>query len=262
MNQNYLLKSMKVWENFFTRNIKANVRPIASNDIVSPVDGKILYYGVVNEKNKTLEQIKGVKYSLRDFMGSDSPIFDVIKKEKEIKSDRLLYYCIIYLAPGDYHGYHSPADCTIDERRHFSGHLFSVSPFAVQRIQGLFALNERVVLTGKWKYGFFAFVPIGAYNVGSIKLKNEPDFSTNLPSQLISQYEKKIYNPALDLKKGENIGFFNLGSTVVFLFEGPPLVFTKKPFEKVKMGEEICKMLTEEEIKTHIEELKVRRKKY
>jgi len=84
---------------------------------------------------------------------------------------------------GDYHGYHSPVDWTINERVHFPGHLFPVASWAVRFIRHLFPLNERVVLTGTWKHGFFSYAPVGAYNVGSIELNFDPDLRTNLPEQ-------------------------------------------------------------------------------
>jgi phosphatidylserine decarboxylase len=81
---------------------------------------------------------------------------------------------IIYLAPGDYHGVHSPVDWKIEEMRHFPGPLFSVSPLAARSIKGLFAINERIVLNGMWKHGFFSLTPVGAYNVGSMTLEFDP----------------------------------------------------------------------------------------
>lgn len=84
--------------------------------------------------------------------------------------DNCLYHCIIYLAPGDYHRFHTPADWEIYFRRHFPGELFSVNPSVARWLQGLFNLNERVVYYGKWKYGFFSMAAVGATNVGSIRV--------------------------------------------------------------------------------------------
>lgn len=77
-------------------------------------------------------------------------------------------------ALGDYHGYHSPANVTFTSRIHYPGHLFPVAAWAVRYLRDLFPLNERVVLSGTWEHGFFAYAPVGAYNVGSIELDFEP----------------------------------------------------------------------------------------
>lgn len=91
---------------------------------------------------------------------------------KEILNN--LYYIVLYLSPSDYHRVHSPTDWKISTRRHFPGTLFPVHSVAVQLIPKLFALNERVVLAGKGKNGFFSMTAVGAYNVGSIELNMEP----------------------------------------------------------------------------------------
>lgn len=107
-------------------------------------------------------------------------------------------------------------------------------------IKGLFAMNERVVLNGEWKHGFFSYSPVGAYNVGSMSLNfeevssiaslrssNAPQgFDTNLKDQKAdSPPQKKTYENEIQIRRGENVGFFNLGSSLVLLWESPPVVF-------------------------------------
>lgn len=104
-----------------------------------------------------------------------------------VRDGNALYFTVIYLAPGDYHRFHSPTAWVVEKRRHFvgaqfhsrvsrcthnsnAGELFSVSPYMAKRLQNLFVLNERVALLGRWRYGFFGMVPVGATNVGSIKV--------------------------------------------------------------------------------------------
>lgn len=141
-----------------------------------------------------MEQVKGVNYSLKAFLGeqnwpkntpsdtnnnrSQTLSIEQLNKDNELYEKNILhdpinnslYHCIIYLAPGDYHRFHSPTDWQIYYRRHFPGELFSVNPSVARWLQGLFNLNERVVYYGEWKYGFFSMTAVGATNVGSIKV--------------------------------------------------------------------------------------------
>lgn len=81
-----------------------------------------------------------------------------------------LYHCVIYLAPGDYHRFHSPAEWQVSYRRHFPGKLLSVRPTFVSWFPNLFNVNERVIYFGEWKYGFFSMAAVGATNVGSVRV--------------------------------------------------------------------------------------------
>lgn len=88
----------------------------------------------------------------------------------KIKPGNKLFFMVVYLAPGDYHRFHSPFNWVVERRRHFTGDLFSVSPYIAHRLQELFVLNERVALLGRWRYGFCSMTPVGATNVGSIRI--------------------------------------------------------------------------------------------
>ena len=83
---------------------------------------------IISKTKNYPKKVKGVTFTLKDFMGEDSPVFDVIRKQKSEraagKKGKQLYYCVIYLAPGDYHGYHSPATWSVKERVHFPGIYF------------------------------------------------------------------------------------------------------------------------------------------
>src|SRR5204862_8300682 len=76
-------------------------------------------------------------------------------------SNHALYYVVIYLAPGDYHRFHSSVSWVVESRRHFAGELYSVSPYLQRTLPGLFTLNERVVLLGRWRWAFCSFTAIG-----------------------------------------------------------------------------------------------------
>ena len=182
--------SYRSFSEFFRRALDSKYRPVAEGDciVVSPADGTLLNFNEI--KHEQLEQVKGVKYSLKSFFGplnnnenglNDRSLllsnheqqqqkidYHLKLHKNNPKDDYSLYQCVIYLAPGDYHRFHSPTDWKIKFRRHFSGDLIGVK-FA-NWIPGLFHINERVVYTGEWKHGFFSMTAVGATNVGSIKI--------------------------------------------------------------------------------------------
>ncbi|GAP92724.1 putative phosphatidylserine decarboxylase [Rosellinia necatrix] len=154
-----------------------------------------------------------------------------------------LYYAVVYLAPGDYHRFHSPANWVVERRRHFAGELYSVSPYLQRTLPGLFTLNERVVLLGRWRWGFFSYIPVGATNVGSIKINFDKELRTNslltdtaadraaeeasVRGEPYSGFAEATYSGASAvlgghaLRRGEEMGGFQLGSTIVLVFEAP-----------------------------------------
>jgi len=163
------------------------------------------------------------------------------------KPGNTLFFAVIYLAPGDYHRFHSPTAWVVEKRRHFVGDLFSVSPWMAKRLENLFVLNERVALLGRWKYGFFSMVPVGATNVGSIRINFDEALRTNVGSRRIhpsGTYTEAVYSAAsriLDgqpLGKAQEMGGFCLGSTIVLVFEAPvDFQFVVKAGDKVKVGQ-------------------------
>ena len=177
----------------FTRHLRPGARPVApAAALVSPADCAVLYFGKADAG--TAEQVKGLSYPLATLLGEPVPT---------PRPGNALFHCILYLAPGarggaagsraslsvspsqhqgavwgcvagDYHHYHSPADWQGTVARHFPGDLLSVSPMVARAVPGLFNYNERVTVAGQWAHGFFAFVAVGAYNVGSIGLDALP----------------------------------------------------------------------------------------
>ncbi|KAK6192711.1 hypothetical protein SNE40_004137 [Patella caerulea] len=227
---------------FFRRQLKPNVRPIdLDHQVTSPADGKVLHYGEVT--SGYLEQVKGVTYSLKGFLGTTpekAGVDDDNFQRNLLKNpENALYHCVIYLAPGDYHRFHSPTDWLIKHRRHFPGELLSVNPGVARWIEGLFNFNERVVYTGEWEHGFFSMTAVGATNVGSIKIYCDEALSTNMvkkhPAGSFLDEEFKI---AVPIMKGQMLGEFNLGSTIVLVFEAPlNFDFKITNNQKVKYGE-------------------------
>ncbi|KAL6645355.1 hypothetical protein ACP70R_016963 [Stipagrostis hirtigluma subsp. patula] len=246
---------------FFVRSLKEGSRPIDPdpNCLVSPVDGKVLQLGELRGPGAMIEQVKGFSYSVSSLLGASTSLHDAAEeyfprehiqqnmpessntkswwrvsvaspklREQALMSPKKgIFYCVIYLLPGDYHRVHSPVDWNILKRRHFSGHLFPQNERAVRTIRNLYVENERVVLEGRWKEGFAAIAAVGATNVGSIKLFIEPELRTNKPmSRMVHSQppEERVYEPegiGVMVKKGEEIAGFNMGSTVVLVFEAP-----------------------------------------
>ncbi|XP_022995800.1 phosphatidylserine decarboxylase proenzyme 1, mitochondrial [Cucurbita maxima] len=248
---------------FFIRSLKEGCRPIDPDlqCLVSPVDGTVLRFGELKGAGAMIEQVKGFSYSVVALLGAGSllPMMAGGDTDEEGSGQenssadsrkkswwkislaypkvldpvstcpvKGLFYCVIYLKPGDYHRIHSPVDWQVLVRRHFSGHLFPMNERAVRTIRNLYVENERVVLEGLWQEGYMAIAAIGATNIGSIKLFIEPELRTNKPKRGKSLHseppEERVYEPegvGITLKKGDEMAAFNMGSTVVLVFQAP-----------------------------------------
>jgi phosphatidylserine decarboxylase len=114
--------------------------------------------------------------------------------------------------------------------------LFPVAPKVVRFIEGLFAINERVVLSGEWEHGFFSITPVGATNVGSIVVNFDKELITNQRQQPTEKCIEKAFSPKVYAKKGDEIAFFHMGSTVVLIFQCPEFKFQITNGQKVKLG--------------------------
>jgi len=238
---------------FFRRSLKPGVRPIdPNNGIVSPVDGTVLHFGRAN--NGKVEQVKGITYSLREFLGPQKwkqnynqfITQDLTQYQRNLllnKNKTQLYSCVIYLSPGDYHRFHSPANWSVTYRRHFAGKLLSVRPAFVNGFPNLFSINERVVYLGEWDYGFFSMTAVGATNVGTVKVYFDKELVTNEKHWTSGEYHDFRPEEKIEFKKGEDFGEFNLGSTIVLIFEAPEnAIFNVKSGQKIKYGQLLCKL--------------------
>ena len=251
------LSEYRTISHFFRRRLKPGCRPIADSDLISPADGAVTYAGPVQGFH--LHQVKGVKYDLRQFIGPletiDSEVVINIEQYWSLLSlnESLhstisdnskfgsLNQVVVYLSPADYHRFHSPVTWTVFKRRHFPGKLYSVTPSLVRKWPGLFHTNERVAFIGRWKYGLFALVAVGATNVGSIVVHFDRELRTNRRDKNSTE---KIYEHPLEFQKGAEFGYFNFGSTVVLIFEGPKNIkFETREMRKIRMGETIHKDL-------------------
>ncbi|XP_074644016.1 phosphatidylserine decarboxylase proenzyme, mitochondrial-like isoform X1 [Tubulanus polymorphus] len=264
------LKHYKNLGEFFRRPLKPDVRPVnPAYSVTSPADGKILHYGLVD--NGHLEQVKGIRYSLHGFLGPTTWSEDTRREaaapvvvgddesnanarsisereyEQSIKTnpENELYHCVIYLAPGDYHRFHSPTEWNVCYRRHFPGELLSVSPGIARWVQGLFNFNERAVYYGSWVHGFFSMTAVGATNVGSIKVNFDEDLVTNCGRRWKegTYFDRGFTNnngKGIAIKKGDEFGEFNLGSTIVLIFEAPKdFKFEINEGQKIRYGEPV-----------------------
>ncbi|XP_055638395.1 phosphatidylserine decarboxylase proenzyme, mitochondrial isoform X2 [Toxorhynchites rutilus septentrionalis] len=242
-------KNYRSLAEFFTRSLKDDVRFIDPHScVVSPCDGRVLHFGLAT--NSQIEQVKGVSYSLEEFLGPptwcESECSGYVDKVKKKSPDSMLYQCIIYLAPGDYHRFHSPTEWKPEIRRHFSGELLSVSPKIAGWMPGLFCLNERALYVGKWMHGFFSFTAVGATNVGSVQIYIDEKLKTNkwvgleVGTHRCREYDEVTLPEDTFLERGQLLGQFNMGSTIVLIFEAPhDFKFNLHTGQVVRMGQRI-----------------------
>ncbi|MBP3195107.1 MAG: phosphatidylserine decarboxylase [Cardiobacteriaceae bacterium] len=215
---------------FFTRELADGAREINSdeNAIVSPVDGRVAIYGDIN--NQQLFQAKNHKYSLSALL--NCPI-----QAKKYESGKTI---TIYLAPDDYHRIHAPVDCVLQSMSFCPGDKHSVAINLLEKIDGLFIANERLVCNFSSARGEFSLVMVGALNVGSIATVWSGELKNNIEDGNFYFYP----DGNISFKKGDEIGRFNLGSTVILCFEegfnlqfDNPKIATK---EKIHLGEKIA----------------------
>jgi len=223
------LDSYKTIAEFFQRELKPSVRVIDNvNPLITPCDGKVLHNGRC--VNGYVEQVKGIKYPIEKFLGSAPTLSDPVNND--------LFYTVLYLAPGDYHLFHSPCQWTVKKAIHFPGTLMSVNPWVCKVVRGVFTLNERVMLAGEWEHGYFSYTAVGATGVGSIKINFLKELQTNKSGFLWSKDARDVaLEPEKHLEPGDMIGGFNFGSTIVLMFEAPKeFQFTCQNGERVRMG--------------------------
>eukprot|EP00916_Digyalum_oweni_P015334 GHVL01025083.1.p1 GENE.GHVL01025083.1~~GHVL01025083.1.p1 ORF type:complete len:376 (+),score=39.59 GHVL01025083.1:39-1166(+) len=238
----YPLETYKSVGEFFTRSLKDDCRPLLDIDpdsLICPCDGEVISFGEV--RHDRLPQVKGTTYSLSGFLGNN-----VLQT-----CQSCLYQCVLYLAPGDYHCFHSPADLDIRSRRHFPGETLPVCKRYAAFMNDIFAVNERVILSSQWKHGRLFYAAVGAYNVASIRLDIDPELWTNdVHDQTYFRggevFGKALHDPSnlegpLHVKKGQRLGNFRLGSTIVLIFEGPPgLKWRVQEGARIKLGEPLA----------------------
>lgn len=196
------LESYKSIGDFFIRKLKPGIRPQGFAKYVHPADSRITARGEI--VGSTILQAKGRFYNLSDFL-----------QENKIDRWKGGTFVTYYLCPTDYHRVHSPVNGVIKEVRYQPGQLWPVNDWSVANIENLFAVNERVIVEIETQEGPIALVFVGATNVGSIRLAFEPTLRTNHTHK--RKPNKITYVQPISIKKGEELGYFSMGSTVVVI---------------------------------------------
>ena len=208
------IEDYKSFNAFFSRPLTADARPINPNTnvVTFPVDGKISQFGKIEDK--FLFQAKNHYYTTEALL-ADS---------KEAQAFKNGEFITIYLSPKDYHRVHLPFAGTLDKMIHVPGDLFSVNPFNAKHIPELFARNERVVCFFNTEIGRMAVIFVGATIVRSISTAWDGTVAPNKNKDIaVSEYASRNLNFA----KGDEIGKFFMGSTVICLFEKDKIQFNE-----------------------------------
>ena len=187
---------------FFTRALKAGARPIdgSKRSIVSPADGRLTEFGTIDDGS--LVQAKGLEYPIEDLLGEERAALNQFVGGR---------FAAVYLAPRDYHRVHSPVTGRLICTRYIPGRRFAVNEATASVVDRLFCRNERIVCWFEGEFGRTAVVLVGALNVSSISTAELGEVRSGRAG-LWQEPEPIAYG------KGDEIGRFNLGSTVIVLF--------------------------------------------
>ncbi len=219
------IASYKTFNEFFTRPLKEGARPVAAADFLCPVDGAISQFGAIERDQ--IFQAKGHSYSTTSLVGGDRNLAAQFENGS---------FATLYLSPRDYHRIHMPCDGRLTRMIYVPGALFSVNPTTARGVPGLFARNERVVCFFESANGPFVLTLVGATIVGSMATVWHGVVNPPRPG-VIREWRYDEQN--IVLKKGEEMGRFLLGSTVVMLFPRNTLTFNPEwtPTRPIRMGE-------------------------
>jgi phosphatidylserine decarboxylase len=219
------ISSYATFNEFFTRALRRDARPLAQAGYLCPVDGAISQFGAIDKDQ--LFQAKGHRYSTTALVGGDAALAQQFQDGS---------FATLYLSPRDYHRIHMPCDGRLTRMIYVPGDLFSVNPVTARGVPGLFARNERVVCVFESANGPFVLTLVGATIVGSMATVWHGVVN---PPRSSSVREWKYDGQHVQLKKGDEMGRFLLGSTVVMLFKKDALRFNPlwAPARGVRMGE-------------------------
>ncbi|KUO95605.1 archaetidylserine decarboxylase [Ferroacidibacillus organovorans] len=214
---------------FFSRRLALGARSFCGDEstVLSPVDARVASCGkIVNDQ---AIQVKGKWYSVSELTG--------------MPADRIEggVYLTLYLSPRDYHRIHAPLPGKILAITHTAGTLYPVNRFGVNSVRKLFLRNERTVTTCQFADFTYYLVSVGAFGVGSIRL-TEPFIAPEYPRKHRAKTHT-LFCGAHEIERGQEIGYFSLGSTVVLVFEKDQFEETVVQGDVVKAGEPIGRFL-------------------
>ena len=220
------LGSFACFNDFFVRELRPGARPLDPDPgaLLAPCDSRLSVRGTLASGGR-LEQVKGHDYSVEELLGS----------AEDAAAYAAGVHATLYLSPAMYHRVHVPADGRVTRWRYLPGRLYPVNALAVRNVAALFAVNERVVVhLESERFGPLAVVLVGATNVGRISLAFSPlRANTGQPGG-----ETRPPAP-VPVARGDELGRFNLGSTVVLLAADPGLAPAAgaEPGGLVRMGQ-------------------------
>jgi len=220
------IESYKSFNDFFTRPLKAGMRPMATADFVCPVDGAISQLGSIDDHH--VLQAKGHRFTTTELVGGDDTLAAQFRHGS---------FANLYLSPRDYHRLHMPCDGKLTRMIYVPGALFSVNPITARGVPNLFARNERVVCVfASPQHGPFVMVLVGATIVGSMATVWHGVVN---PKRTNQASEWTYADQDIVLKQGEEMGRFLLGSTIVMLFRQGAIAFNEDwaPEQSVRLGE-------------------------
>jgi phosphatidylserine decarboxylase len=218
---------------FFTRALRPEARPIAAGqcELASPVDGTVSQCGSITADQ--LFQAKGHYYSLEELLAGD---------RAAAARYRAGSFACIYLAPYNYHRIHMPCSARLRSTTYVPGDLFSVNSMTVRTVPRVFARNERVICEFETVVGAMALIPVGALFVGSMEMVHCGE--VNPPSQRRGAPVPIQTGAGAHFAKGAELGRFNMGSTVILLFQPGCVAWHRelRPLSTVRMGQSIAEL--------------------
>jgi phosphatidylserine decarboxylase len=223
------LETYRTFGQFFARPLRPGLRPIAPGDqvVVSPVDGRVSEVGVAS--GGRMIQAKAIDYTVTALLG-DAGLgarFDGGA------------WITLYLSPQDYHRIHFPLSGEITGWRYLPGQLWPVNAASVGQVPGLFTVNERLVTLLDSPLGLTAIVAVGATVVGRVRAAY--DRAVPLTDQPGAAFQRGDYAPPRPVAKGAELGAFEMGSTVILIFEPGRVTLSERlqPGARVRVGEPI-----------------------